>query len=48
MIKQDLEELEGTGCKVRSKDKEVVSRLTAKIQFKVEPSSICMELPKKE
>lgn len=29
------------GCKVRSKDKEVVSRLKGRIQFKVESSSIC-------
>lgn len=37
------------GCKVRSKDKEVVSRLKARIPFKVESSSICcMERPKKE
>lgn len=36
-------------CKVRCKDKEVVSRLKARIQFKVESSSICcMERPKKE
>lgn len=36
-------------CKVRSKDKEVVSRLKARIQFKVESSSICcMERPKEQ
>lgn len=48
MIKQDLQELEGIGCKVRTKDKEVVFGLKAKIQFKVESSSIRMELPKKQ